>query len=118
MLRQGLRRCAPVRRAPFSIPTAPLCQSRVSQAAQVQRVTVLPPLRNAFHLSRVLAQNAAAAETAQPAQSEPERMRFEEAIEAGVHPNLINTITKGMKYTHMSEVQEQTIRAALSGKDM
>lgn len=45
-------------------------------------------------------------------------MRFEAAIEAGVHPNLIDMITKGMKYTHMSEVQEQTIRAALGGKDM
>lgn len=45
-------------------------------------------------------------------------MAFNEAIEHGVHPNLIRAITHDMKYTHMSEVQERTLQASLKGKDM
>ncbi|SPN99648.1 related to dead-box protein precursor CYT-19 [Cephalotrichum gorgonifer] len=114
MLRLGLRRCAPVGRARFAIPTLPQCQSMVPQVARIQQVTVLPALRNAFHQSRTLSQNATAEAVAPPPESE--RMRFEDV--KGVHPNLIRSITEGMQYTHMSEVQEQTIVAALSGKDM
>lgn len=35
-----------------------------------------------------------------------------------VHPNLINTITKQMKLTTMTDVQSRTINEALSGVDM
>lgn len=123
MLRQGLRRCAPVKRAPFALSTASPCQPLVSQVARTQRVTVLPPLRNAFHLSRILSQSATAdapvaSDAAEPASALPEFMAFEDSIAAGVHPNLIRAITQDMKYTHMSEVQERTLQAMLKGKDM
>ena len=121
MLRQGLRRCAPVRRAHFSIPAVSQCQARASQVARTQRVTVLPPLRNAFHYSRILSQEAgegtAAQSTAQMS-GMPQFMAFEEAVNHGVHPNLIRAITDDMRYTHMSEVQERTLQASLKGKDM
>lgn len=120
MLRQGLRRCAPVRRAPFSIPAVSQCQARVSQVARTQRVTVLPPLRNAFHVSRILSEGtgeSAAVESTEEA-DEMQFMAFEEAINHGVHPNLIRAITDDMKYKHMSEVQERTLQASLKGKDM
>lgn len=122
MLRQGLRRCGPVRRAPFSIPAVSQCQARVSQVARTRRVAVLPPLRNAFHLSRILSQEAgqgpSAAESTENASEMPQFMAFREALNHGVHPNLIRAITDDMRYTHMSEVQERTLQASLKGKDM
>ncbi len=45
--------------------------------------------------------------------------QFQELVDYNmVHPNVINTITKGMGHTTMTEVQSQTINEALQGQDM
>ena len=123
MLRMGMRRCAPIRRAHLSIPAMAQCQARVTQVAQ--KVAVLPPLRSAFHVSRVLSQFAdadAPAEQPDAAAYEGEGMEqfmaFEDSIKHGVHPNLVRAVTHDMKYQHMSEIQERTLEASLKGKDM
>lgn len=122
MLRQGIRRCAPVRRAHLSLPAVAQCQVRVTQVARTHKVAVLPPLRSSFHVSRVLSQdahaNAPVEEEAGREEGMEHFMAFEEAIQHGVHPNLIRAITGDMGYSHMSEVQERTLEASLKGKDM
>lgn len=44
--------------------------------------------------------------------------RFENLDSLGVHSNVVRSITQGMKYETMSQVQSMTIQPALSGKDM
>jgi ATP-dependent RNA helicase MSS116, mitochondrial len=44
---------------------------------------------------------------------------FSELARRGlVHPNIINTITKQMRLTTMTDVQTRSINEALSGVDM
>lgn len=44
--------------------------------------------------------------------------RFENLSSLGVHENVVRSITEGMGYETMSQVQSMTIQPALSGKDM
>ncbi|CAE6996114.1 DEAD-domain-containing protein [Pyrenophora teres f. teres] len=64
-------------------------------------------------------QDAAAAEAAQSISEDGPATKFSELATRGlVHPNLINTITKQMKLTTMTDVQTRTINEALSGVDV
>ena len=45
--------------------------------------------------------------------------KFQELLDHDlVHPNIVNTITQGMKYESMTDVQSMTINQALQGTDM
>jgi len=64
-------------------------------------------------------QDAAVAEAAQSISEDGPVTTFKELATRGlVHPNLINTITKQMKLTNMTDVQTRTINEALSGVDV
>jgi len=44
--------------------------------------------------------------------------RFSDLPELGVHENLVHSLTKGLGYDSMTDVQTMTINAALAGKDV
>lgn len=44
--------------------------------------------------------------------------RFADLPSIGVHERLVSSLTRGMKYETMTEVQSSTINAALAGKDV
>jgi ATP-dependent RNA helicase MSS116 len=72
-----------------------------------------------FHHSAKWQQIAAAEEAAESIQKDGPVTEFAELATRGlVHPNLINTITKQMRLTTMTDVQARTINEALSGVDM
>ncbi|KAG9388461.1 DEAD-domain-containing protein [Pyrenophora tritici-repentis] len=72
-----------------------------------------------FHNSAKWQDAAAAAEAAQSISEDGPATKFAELATRGlVHPNLINTITKQMKLTTMTDVQTRTINEALSGVDV
>ncbi|KAF2800683.1 DEAD-domain-containing protein [Melanomma pulvis-pyrius CBS 109.77] len=75
----------------------------------------------AFHQSTKWQQHAtaeAAEVEQQPAHDGPATEFKELATRGLVHPNLINTITKQMRLTSMTDVQTRTINEALSGVDI
>ena len=54
-----------------------------------------------------------------PLEQEGPITEFDELAKRGlVHPNLINTITRQMRLTTMTDVQTRTINEALYGTDM
>jgi ATP-dependent RNA helicase MSS116 len=57
-------------------------------------------------------------QSAQESQDGPATTFKDLANRGLVHPNLINTITKHMRITDMTDVQTRTINEALSGVDM
>ena len=127
MLRQGLRTCAPMRRA--CIPSAASIsqfQPRAMRLVKAPSVTLRPVFRNSFHYSRILRAHSAeaaeaeaeAVESASEKPLEPQNLRFEDAINEGIHPNLIRSITRDMGYEYMTDVQEKTVRAGLRGTDL
>jgi ATP-dependent RNA helicase MSS116 len=64
-------------------------------------------------------QQIAAAEEEETGSSDGPVTEFSELARRGlVHPNIINTITKQMRLTTMTDVQTATINEALSGVDM
>jgi ATP-dependent RNA helicase MSS116 len=72
-----------------------------------------------FHHSAKWQQIAAAEEAAESIREDGPVTEFQELANRGlVHPNLINTITKQMRLTTMTDVQTRTINEALSGVDM
>ena len=72
-----------------------------------------------FHNSAKWQQIAAAEQAAESIREDGPVTEFQELANRGlVHPNLINTITKQMRLTTMTDVQIRTINEALSGVDM
>ncbi|KAL2261473.1 hypothetical protein VTK26DRAFT_4074 [Humicola hyalothermophila] len=62
------------------------------------------------------AESAASADSTQP--RDRPITRFPDLATLGVHPNLVNSITRGMGFTEMTDVQSLTINPALAGKDV
>ncbi|KAK1988516.1 DEAD/DEAH box helicase [Colletotrichum cereale] len=121
MFRQSLRRCARIGGASFATPslrtTRPITLKSITQSSQT--ALRAPVSINAFRLYSSEATAAAAAEPVVETQ-EPSGMttKFKDLAKLGVHMNLVDTITKGMKYETMSDVQSKTIEPALKGMDM
>jgi ATP-dependent RNA helicase MSS116 len=120
----ALRRCPTT--LSRSISTAAISSSafRVSSFRAISALRI-PSSRIAnattagFHHSAKWQQIAAEeAETAEASNDGPVTEFAELAKRGLVHPNLINTITKQMKLTTMTDVQTRTINEALSGVDM
>lgn len=64
-------------------------------------------------------QQIAAQEAEESVEQDGPVTEFQDLATRGlVHPNIVNTITKQMKLTTMTDVQTRTINEALSGVDM
>ncbi|KAF6820142.1 dead box RNA helicase [Colletotrichum sojae] len=120
MFRQSLRRCARMSGATFAAPslrTRPVVLKSLAQQSQIALRT--PVSINAFRLYSSEAAAAASEGTATSSNGESKTVtRFEDLSSLGVHQNLVNSITKGLKYETMTEVQSKTINPALKGMDL
>ncbi|KAK6220417.1 DEAD/DEAH box helicase [Colletotrichum tabaci] len=121
MFRQSLRRCARIGGASFATSTLratrPVALKSIAQSSQ--SALRIPFSIDAF---RLYSSDAAAAAVAEPAveTKEPSGLttKFEDLNKLGVHQNLVDTITRGMKYENMTSVQSMTIEPALKGMDL
>lgn len=125
MFRQGLRRCArpagPLSSAAtMARPRAAVAFARLSAApTSIRSVTPMSRLAamSRSYSSETIAPEVSATDDApQPPQGDV--VRFEDLASLGVHPKLIESITKGLKYETMTPVQAKTINPALKGTDM
>lgn len=74
--------------------------------------------RPASSLLRFYSAEAAAAQNSSDNGSSNLVTRFEELRKLGVHENLVLSITKGLGYETMTDVQAMTVNPALAGKDV
>ncbi|KAL0944374.1 dead box RNA helicase [Colletotrichum truncatum] len=121
MFRQSLRRCARLSSASFATSTLrttrPVVLKSIAQPSQTALRT--PVSINAFRLYSTEAAAVASEQTAEePKQDSGALSRFEDLRTLGVHNNLVDSITKGLKYDTMTDVQSKTIEPALKGMDM
>ncbi|KAF3807120.1 ATP-dependent RNA helicase cyt-19 [Colletotrichum gloeosporioides] len=121
MFRQSLRRCVRISGASFAAPalrtTRPVVLKSIAQPSQI--ALRAPASLNAFRLYSSEAAAAAPEQSADaPQQKSGSISRFEDLRTLGVHDNLVNSITKGLKYDTMTDVQSKTIEPALKGMDM
>ncbi|KAF2196516.1 DEAD-domain-containing protein [Delitschia confertaspora ATCC 74209] len=74
----------------------------------------------AFHRSAIRWQEVAASATAEEVEVDNTLVtKFEDLKTRGlIHPNIVDTITRDMKLTTMTDVQTRTINEALSGSDV
>lgn len=120
MFRQGLRRCANQARTTASAALVTQCRS----ALPIGRHGITPlaasimPLRRLAAFQRTFTSESAAEVTESGDVSSRELTKFSELLDLGVHPNLINAITKDLQYEDMTPVQAKTIGPALKGTDM
>jgi ATP-dependent RNA helicase MSS116 len=120
----ALRRCPTT--LSRSLSTAAISSSafrlssfRATSALRIPSSRIANATTAGFHHSAKWQQIAAAeAETAEALNDGPVTEFAELAKRGLVHPNLINTITKQMRLTTMTDVQTRTINEALSGVDM
>lgn len=110
-MKTSLLRQAAASRVAFAVRPArmPLRASLAVRAAA-------PVLRPVSSLLRFYSSESAAAESSSPHQ-EP-ITRFADLAQLGVHERVVRSITKGMKYENMTDVQSMTVTPALAGKDM
>lgn len=115
MFRQGLRRCA--RPASSLRSVSMLARPRASIAVSSNTtIRAITPLRTLPSIIKSYSTEAAAeAIESQPAE---EVTDFDDLEGLGVHPNILNSITKDMGYKTMTPVQAKTINPALKGTDM
>lgn len=93
---------------------------RATSALQIPSSRIANATTAGFHHSAKWQQIAAQEVTDEQAStSDGPITEFAELASRGlVHPNLINTITKQMRLTTMTDVQTRTINEALNGTDM
>ncbi|KAF9881818.1 DEAD/DEAH box helicase [Colletotrichum karsti] len=121
MFRQSLRRCARLSGAGFATTTLRTTRPVVLKSIAQPSQTALraPATLNAF---RLYSSEAAAVANEQSGDastpSEAPLSRFEDLRSLGVHANLVDSITKGLKYENMTDVQSKTIKPALKGMDL
>lgn len=123
----ALRRCPTTLSRNSSVATLghrtlrlPIAQS--SSALKIPAWHLAKSSLAAFHSSRSWQQIAAAesaTETEEPSSQDKPVTEFADLATRGlVHPSIINTITKHMRLTSMTDVQTRTINEALSGVDV
>ncbi|KAK4151264.1 P-loop containing nucleoside triphosphate hydrolase protein [Chaetomidium leptoderma] len=96
--------------AAFRASSAALALSRSSRSA----TAVYRPVSS---LLRFYSSESAAPQTSADGASGPVT-RFADLSELGVHDRIVRSITQGMGYENMTDVQSMTINAALAGKDV
>lgn len=85
------------------------------------RTAALPQIYRSFHVSSSLrSAQAAEAQTVDAESTPTERItEFADLAKNGlINPKIINTITRGMKITTMTDVQSMTINETLRGDDV
>jgi ATP-dependent RNA helicase MSS116 len=120
----ALRRCPA--RFSRSLSTAAISSSslrvssfRATSALRIPSSRIANATTAGFHHSAKWQQIAAAAAAAETEGSDGLITEFSELASRGlVHPSIINTITRQMKITTMTDVQTRTINEALSGVDV
>ena len=95
-------------RLPFRPSAVGFALSRPSQTAAVRR-----PIGS---LLRFYSSESAAPETSDS--DNGPITRFADLARLGVNPTLVSSITRGMGYENMTDVQSQTVQPALLGKDV
>ncbi|KAH7160793.1 P-loop containing nucleoside triphosphate hydrolase protein [Dactylonectria macrodidyma] len=119
MFRNSLRRCANQARA--TATASLLSQTRttlpISRRQLVPVLTTISPLNRIASISRAYSSEAPAAENETPVVTTTEEATKFSHLE-GVHPNLVEAITRGMGYDDMTPVQAKTINPALKGTDI
>ncbi|KAK7431471.1 hypothetical protein QQZ08_001961 [Neonectria magnoliae] len=123
MFRNSLRRCA--NQARSAATASILSQTRtIVPAARRQIVPVLSiiaPLNRLSFISRAYSSDSTAERTENSVAEAPAPPAEDVTLFAqldGVHPNLIESITRGMGYDAMTPVQAKTITPALKGTDI
>lgn len=102
--------------APRALRT-PLSQS--SRALRLPSSRLANVSTAGFHHSAKWQQNIAQAEAEESIAEDGPVTEFKELAARGlVHPNVVNTITRQMRLTTMTDVQSRTINEALSGVDV
>lgn len=120
MLRQGFRHCAGLTSA---VTRSVFFHSRAATPIAPRGVVSLARTPSAFksiaYSSRFYSAEAAAVETKPIEGTVPSDVaNFADLSQAGVHRNLLDAITKDMRYEAMTPVQSKTINPALKGTDM
>jgi len=122
MFRQGFRRCASLASAaaPFAV-----VRNRAALAATQRTVLSISRPATCFKSIILASRNYSSEATAVDAEvvseattTTEEVVKFDELTQRGVHQNLLNAITKDMRYDTMTPVQSKTINPALKGTDM
>jgi len=114
MFRNSLRRCA--NQASATATASLLSRTRttlpIARRQLVPVLSTISPLNRIASIYRAYSSEApAAANEAPVATPTEEAAKFTEL--EGVHPNLVDAITKGMGYNDMTPVQAKTINPAL-----
>ncbi|OAA47704.1 ATP-dependent RNA helicase mss116 [Metarhizium rileyi] len=120
MLRQALRRCAGLPSAAArsavvrSWTALPIAQARVASLARTPTT-----FKSIGYASRLYSSEAAVVEAQPTEETAPgEIVNFADLSQVGVHRNLLDAITKDMRYESMTPVQSKTINPALKGTDI
>ncbi|KAG8425310.1 hypothetical protein J3458_002023 [Metarhizium acridum] len=120
MLRQGFRHCAGLTSA---VTRSVFLRSRTATPLAPRGVVPLARTPGTFksiaYSSRFYSAEAAAVETNPTEETVPrDVVNFADLSQAGVHKNLLDAITKDMRYEAMTPVQSKTINPALKGTDI
>ncbi|EFY98391.1 DEAD-like helicases superfamily protein [Metarhizium robertsii] len=120
MLRQGFRHCAGLTSA---VTRSVFFHSRTATPIAPRGVVSLARTPATFksisYSSRFYSAEAAAVETKPIEGTVPsDVVNFADLSQAGVHRNLLDAITKDMRYEAMTPVQSKTINPALKGTDI
>lgn len=120
MFRFGVRRCGSLARTAAS--STMLLSARSAFPAARSAASTLPrpvaSLKSFASLNRLYSSEAAAETVAPETAATGEITSFQELEAIGVHHNLLDAITKDMRYELMTPVQAKTINPALKGTDM
>ena len=105
--------------APKALRISSLSSLRATNALRIPSSRLANATTAGFHHSAKWQQIAAQAQAEEAIRSDGPITEFSDlAARRLVHPYLINTITKHMKLTTMTEVQTRTINEALLGNDV
>ncbi len=119
MMKSSLLRQAAVCRVALAARPAQVALRASSAALALSRSprTTASLYRPVSSLIRFYSSESAARQ--QSGNAAPELItRFADMESVGVHPRLVDAITKGMGYENMTDVQSMTISPALAGKDV
>ncbi|KAL2175673.1 P-loop containing nucleoside triphosphate hydrolase protein [Thermothelomyces heterothallicus CBS 202.75] len=120
MMKTSLLRQAAATRVALAVRPAQAsfrASSAVLALARSSRPSPAVP-RPASSLLRFYSAESAAPQTSSDNGSSNLVTRFEDLRRLGVHEHLVNSLTKGLGYETMTDVQSMTISPALAGKDV
>ena len=109
LCRVALQAASRVRIAPRTFPSA------LSALSSAPKAVAAPSANALTSLARYYSSAAAAS---QEAPDSGLITKFADMADLGVNPRIVKSITEGMGYESMTDVQSRTINAALKGTDL